>query len=140
MFLFFFELYEIESPSQCLPSPENPSLQEQSYDPLVFLHTALALQLCFPEAHSSTSENITFNQLICGPNYNKQFSIRGNNLKCWLKKNLLARSQIKIRIFHSMAIFQMTVNVCTSFNRSSGAVGKLLLLLGVLTYRAFSPR
>ena len=39
-----------------------------------------------------------------------------------------------------MAIFQMTVNICTSFSRSSGALGKLLMLLGVLTYRAFSPR
>ena len=43
-------------PLQVRPFPEYPGLHVQLYDPLVLLHTALALQLCDPLAHSSMSE------------------------------------------------------------------------------------
>ena len=42
-------------PLQVCPSPEYPGLHVQLYDPLVLLHTASALQLCFPLAHSLSS-------------------------------------------------------------------------------------
>ena len=45
------------SPMQFHPSPRNPGLQVQLYDPLVLLHTASALHLCVPVAHSSISKN-----------------------------------------------------------------------------------
>lgn len=39
------------------PSPEYPGLHEQLNDPLVvLLHTALALQFCFPATHLSIFE------------------------------------------------------------------------------------
>ena len=41
---------------QFFPSPEYPGLHEQLYDHLVLLHTASALQLCCPLAHSSISD------------------------------------------------------------------------------------
>jgi len=44
------------SPAQSCPSPEYPGLQEQLYEPSVFMHIAPALQLNVPKAHSSTSE------------------------------------------------------------------------------------
>ena len=40
---------------QFLPSPENPGLQVQLYDPFILLHTASAPHLFVPEVHSSTS-------------------------------------------------------------------------------------
>ena len=46
----------INLPLQFRPSPENPDLQVQLYDPLLLLHTALALQCFNPSAHSSTSK------------------------------------------------------------------------------------
>ena len=43
-------------PEQLNPSPENPLLQVQVYDPFVLLHVALRLQLLAPgEEHSSIS-------------------------------------------------------------------------------------
>jgi len=42
-------------PEQLNPSPLNPSLQEQRYEPGVFMHSALGLQLCSSVMHSSTS-------------------------------------------------------------------------------------
>ena len=42
--------------SHLLPLPVNPGLQEQLNDPLVLLHTALSLQLCLSDAHSSISK------------------------------------------------------------------------------------
>ena len=41
---------------QILPTPKYPDLHVQLYDPLVLLHTASALQLVFPVAHSSISK------------------------------------------------------------------------------------
>ena len=46
---------DYDLPLQVRPSPEYPGLHVQLYDPLVLLHTASALQLCFTSAHSSTS-------------------------------------------------------------------------------------
>ena len=46
----------IISPAQTFPFPENPGLQEQVYEPSVFVHNASVLQLDVPKAHSSTSE------------------------------------------------------------------------------------
>ena len=42
-------------PLQVRPSPVDPGLHLQRYDPLVLLHIASALQLDFPSAHSFTS-------------------------------------------------------------------------------------
>lgn len=42
-------------PEQVNPSPLNPSLQVQRYDPGVFMHSAFGLQLCSSVTHSSTS-------------------------------------------------------------------------------------
>ena len=42
-------------PLQVRPSPEYPGLQVQLYEPLVLLHSELALQLSFPVEHSSMS-------------------------------------------------------------------------------------
>ena len=60
-----------------------------------------------------------------------------------MKKHLLARSKKSIDQnlqFHSMAIFRMTINVCNPCSRSSGVFGKIILLLGIMTYRGLSPR
>ena len=48
------------SPVHDSPSPEYPGLHVQLCDPLVLLHTASALQLRCPLAHSSTSENTLY--------------------------------------------------------------------------------
>ena len=46
-------------PLQVCPSPVNPGLHLQRYDPLVLLHIASALQLDVPSAHSFTSVSKT---------------------------------------------------------------------------------
>lgn len=48
--------YSMALPVQVLPSPEYPGLHVQLYDPLILLHSASALQLCVPVAHSSISK------------------------------------------------------------------------------------
>ena len=45
----------VNLPLQVRPSPEYPGLQVQRYEPLVLLHSELALQLSFPVEHSSMS-------------------------------------------------------------------------------------
>ena len=45
----------VNLPLQVRPSPEYPGLQVQLYEPLVLLHSELALQLSFPVEHSSMS-------------------------------------------------------------------------------------
>ena len=45
-------------PAQVTPSPSNPVLQVQVYEPSVFSQSALSLQLCAPVTHSSISSNI----------------------------------------------------------------------------------
>ena len=47
---------DYDLPVHVCPSPEYPGLHVQLYDPLVLLHTASALHLCDPLAHSSISE------------------------------------------------------------------------------------
>ena len=45
----------VNLPLQVRPSPEYPGLQVQLYEPLVLLHSELALQLSIPVEHSSMS-------------------------------------------------------------------------------------
>jgi len=47
----------IPSPVQVLPSPVNPALQEQTWDPRVFWQLALTSQTPAEALHSSMSEN-----------------------------------------------------------------------------------
>ena len=50
-------MLEQNSPLQRIPSPWYPGLHVQLYDPLVLLHIASELQLCFRAAHSSISRS-----------------------------------------------------------------------------------
>ena len=50
---------------QFCPSPVYPVLQRQSYDPLVFLHTALTLQEWVPWKHSFISVNTIMRYKSC---------------------------------------------------------------------------
>ena len=52
---------EKKLPVQLSPSSSYPGLQVQLYDPLVFLQSALKLQLWVPLSHSSMSEIIFIN-------------------------------------------------------------------------------
>ena len=49
-------------PLQVRPSPVNPGLHLQRYDPFVLLHIASALQLDVPSTHSFTSVKFNGNQ------------------------------------------------------------------------------
>ena len=46
----------VHLPEQVTPSPMNPGLHMQSKEPAVFVQVAFEWQLCFPDPHSSTSE------------------------------------------------------------------------------------
>lgn len=48
-------MYVCVWPEQKKPSPENPSLHVQRYEPIVLWHSALLLHLCVPFEHSSRS-------------------------------------------------------------------------------------
>ena len=65
---FFFnrdKVYKI-LPWQVYPSPVNPGLQEQLYDPTTFVQLAFfLLQLCVSLAHSSMSE-MQSKEYTCG--------------------------------------------------------------------------